>query len=381
MLTSIRPAGNQINIKPSAFNANRFTPFSISLYQSGTASLAVAILASCKLKGVSNKKGEILLPAYACPDLISAVLFAGAIPILVDLEENSSFLSPCDLKSKITPNSIAIIVVNFLGITEQIGLIKNICEIHQLYLINDSAQWFPKTSGSKDWPGDFNIISFGRGKPVNLLHGGAVLTKNNGHLQALKQINLSIANNYGKYSVSLKIRIYNLVILPFFYGFLTRIPGLEIGETKFTELTTITKMNGYYLSLLENNIEKYISLKTNFEIIHQKLQSISNPKVIDLLPMRSDYEGIALLRYPLLITDKAIRDKFYEETANLGVSTLYKRPLNEIKGLEHLLCSQRIYPNASNFADHLVTLPTHENAREPVIKKIFNKLKIILSKE
>jgi len=71
LLKSYRPAGNKIHIQPSSFNTNRFSPLSINFYQSGTASLAAAIIASRKLKGFTNKKSEVLLPAYACPDLVS----------------------------------------------------------------------------------------------------------------------------------------------------------------------------------------------------------------------------------------------------------------------------------------------------------------------
>lgn len=379
MLKSYRPAGNPININPSSLQASRFSPLNINFYQSGTASLAAAIIASCELKNLSDKKNEILLPAYACPDLISSVLYAGATPVLIDLQENSPFLSLDDLDNKITASSTAIIAVNFLGIAEQIESIKKICEQHRLYLINDSAQWFPKTSAIENWPGDFNIISFGRGKPVNLLHGGAVITKNNDYLRELENIDVSLVEDKGQYSAAAKIHMYNLVIQPFFYAAVTRIPGLKIGETTFTKLTTITRMNSYYFSLLEKNIEEYNARTTNHELIHQNLLNISHHKIVDLFPATANDKNIALLRYPMLITDKEIRDRFFDRTKNLGVSKMYRCPLNEIRGLEYILKSQNHYPNAKNFANNLVTLPTHQDIQSSVINKIFYHIKRILS--
>lgn len=379
MFKYYRPAGNRILIKPSPFNADRFSPLSIKFYQSGTASLASAIIASRKLKGLSNKTPEVLLPAYACPDLISAVLFAGAKPILVDLQKNSFLLSTSDIAKKITPNSIAIIAVNFLGLSDQLTVLKKLCVIHQLFLINDSAQCFPKVISPKNWPGDFNIISFGRGKPVSLLHGGAVITKNDENLKSLEQVDLPLQNSKHNFIKALKIRIYNIVVRPFFYGILTHLPGINIGETKFTELAAITKIDSYSYSLLENNIKKYLTLKTNHEMIHQKLLNINNPKIIDLYPADVDNKAVTLLRYPFLITNKKLRDNFLNATEHLGVSIMYKRPLNEIDGLEDTLDSQINYPNASNFADHLVTIPTHEGIPESVINSIFDKLTTVLS--
>ena len=42
-------------------------------------------------------------------------------------------------------------------------------------LIEDSAQAFPRDGGGDFWQGDLVVLSFGRGKPVSLLGGGAVL--------------------------------------------------------------------------------------------------------------------------------------------------------------------------------------------------------------
>lgn len=377
MLITYRPAGNKITLRTSNFDTNLCNPLNINFFHSGTASLAAAIIVSCKLKGVNTSTAEILLPAYACPDLVSAILFSGAKPVLVDLQKNSTFLSVTDIEKKITDNSVAIISVNFLGISENTDHLQTICKQHNLYLINDSAQWFPGFSDITNWPGDFNIISFGRGKPVSLLHGGAVITTDLEKKQAIDELELSLDNNKESFPVWLKIHIYNTVIKPFYYGILTKIPGLNIGETRYKKLTAICKMDKEYLSLLPENIDKYSSRKTNQLLIHQKIKTFTDSKVIDLYKQNTDH---SLLRYPLLITDKPIRDKFLKETTYLGVTNMYKRPLNEIDGLENILNTKAVYTNASDFADHLVTIPTYEDIKPSVIDKVFNRLSYHLSR-
>jgi dTDP-4-amino-4,6-dideoxygalactose transaminase len=379
LLKYYRPVGNKILLKRSPFDANRLSPLNASFFQSGTASLAIAVIACCNLKSVDVKKAEILLPAYACPDLISAIIFAGARPVLIDLQERSTFLSLAEVEKHINQNTVAIIAVNFLGIKERVFELKTICESHHLFLINDSAQWFPKRTTNSDWPGDFNIISFGRGKPVSLLHGGAVITKELEKKQAIDKISVSSLDEKSNLSIYIKIFVYNLVIQPYLYGLISKIPGLNIGETKFTPLTIISKMDSGYLSVLEKNLEAYSSRKSVQHTIKTCLNRFEDSKIIDLCPDDLSFHEINLLRYPILITDHAIRDLFYEKAAYLGVSTMYRKPLNKISGLNDLLDSQKTYANATNFANHLITLPTHEGIEPWIIYKIFDLLEISLN--
>jgi len=379
LIKSHRPAGNLITLKLSHFDDRGFSPFRIKLYQSGTASLSAAILASIKLSNRSARVAEILLPAYACPDLVSAVLYARAKPVLVDLEQDSPHLSLSQVKEKITDRTVAVIAVNFLGIPEHYSQIRQICNERGLFFIVDSAQWFPITNDIQSWAGDFNIISFGRGKPVNLLSGGAVLTLQNEFYNALPDSNSEDISNIKRTLQMLKIILYNIAIQHYFYGIFTRIPGLNIGETIFKPLTVLSTMGPLHRRLIKSNIQKYQHQKSVLWEIHNKLKIISSHYLVDLLPENATEKNSVLLRYPILIKNKTIRDKFYLLTKDYGVSTLYTRPLNEISGLEKILGNQSLFPNASEFADFLVTLPTHEHVDERLIDKILAQLKQVLN--
>ena len=84
------------------------------------------------------------------------------------------------------------------------------------------------------------------------------------------------------------------------------------------------------------------------------------------------------MRYPILIKDKKARDRFYEQTKDYGTSLLYQSPLNQISGLENILDQDTVYPNANNFANHLVTLPCHEDIDKAVVDLITHKLHSLL---
>jgi dTDP-4-amino-4,6-dideoxygalactose transaminase len=85
------PVGRKIKlIKSEDDIENIFKPYWSSFYCSGTAALAVAIKVSIEYKDIQQP--EIILPAYGCPDLISATVYAGAKPVLVDLEHQRPWM-------------------------------------------------------------------------------------------------------------------------------------------------------------------------------------------------------------------------------------------------------------------------------------------------
>ncbi len=370
MFRVYRPAGNTILLKTSPFGEKHFAPYRFTFYQSGTAALSAAIAASIKVNGGVAEESEIILPAYACPDLVSAVLYAGAIPVLVDLAEDSSYFSLDKLSRAISVKTVAIIAVNFLGISERIKKLRLICEKQNLLLIVDSAQWFTTNKLQEEWSGDFNVISFGRGKPVNLLHGGAVITSKNIYHDTLQKKPPAHYSSIEHLKQILKIVTYNIVIQPLVYGIVSIIPGLHIGRTIFKPLNSISAMNHFHIKLIERNMSK-LNNQHLISLIHKKLALISNHILLDLLPDSTDANNALMLRYPILIKDKLVRDKFLEKAKNYGVSALYQRPLNQIAGLEEILDHTLHYPNANQFAEHLVTLPTHEDVDSNLLNMIF----------
>jgi len=373
-----RPAGNSIALKKAPVEANLFHPYRYRLFQSGTAALAAAIAASIQLKNVRDGKPEIILPAYACPDLLSAVLYAGAEPVLVDLEENSPGPSYKHVLNKITPDTVAIIAVNFMGLPGNLPQLRNACETNDLFLIYDCAQWFPLDK-EYNWPGDFNIISFGRGKPVNLLHGGAVIVDDSVAEKALPI--LTVAKSSAIYGLiqALKIRVYNFIIQPFIYRFVSQLPGLNIGQNLYKPLGTISEMSSFYTELIKHNVDRFRLQRNALQYLHKRITNISHPLLINLVAKELDGNPDYLLRYPILIKDKKIRDQFYEQTKDYGSSLLYQRLLNQIEGLENILGQEAVYPNASDFADHLVTLPCHEDIDNAVIDLIVTELCSVLN--
>ena len=364
MLSMLPPAGNRICLHPwrdtEGDIEGLFNPYRVRLYQSGTAALAAALAAAVARRPQSRP--EVLLPAYACPDLVSAVLYAGARPVLVDLSADTPWLDLPELEAKITGHSVAIIAVNFLGIQERLASLRAIADKADILLIEDSAQCLFDPVNGEGPRGDFIIQSFGRGKPVSLLQGGAVIYRDALLADGLPPSDQGRAISMaGRLSGVLKMLLYNALLTPRAYGLIDALPFLHIGATRFKPLLAMQSAGALVRSLLPANIDAYRARPSaTQERIRSMLEGPGMACVMDLARGLSSGSRPRLLRYPLLIADSQLRDALYRrmKKAGLGASRMYPAPLPEIAGLGQVIDPGE-YPGAERFARSILTLPTH----------------------
>lgn len=379
-LKTLRPVGNPIRLQRTSIDLSQFGRREVRFYQSGTAALAAALLSIKSIQAHKTNTPEVLLPAYACPDLISACVFAGVKPILVDLENHTCQMSLENTTLKVTADTVAIIAVRFLGIPERIKDLRNICHQHSLYLIEDSAQGFPVNSPDTYWEGDFTILSFGRGKPVNLLGGGAVLTGK----EFIKHLPFPKEEDHSGYLANIKyrqkLRLYNILIRPLVYNLVTRLPGLSIGDTRYKELSALNPIPCPLINYITSNINHYKSLANIGKRWHQLIASINTTKLIDLPKLTGHDFNQPLLRYPLLTATEQHRADLYKKLKRYGASIMYKESLHHIKGVPQIVLKQGSkLPVSEIFSKTLITLPTHAAVTDDTQKEILDIIRGIIS--
>lgn len=379
MFYCLPPAGNPVRWSSDVADADTprsvFSPYSPCYFQSGTAALAAALLVAKSGKPVARP--EVILPAYGCPDLVSAAVFAGLKPVLVDFEADRPWMAIEPLQSCVNENTVAIVAVNLLGISERFNQIRPIAERVNALLIEDSAQAFPGKNEACIWEGDLVVLSFGRGKPVSLLGGGAVLVKDRSLEQGLLSMRTTCNQEAGDSAFRLKTSLYNTLLNPRLYWLPASLPFLHLGETRYHPLHSISSMHNLKQGLLATNIEAYQSrsLNTQQEISRMVRKHaeccIDLPAICDISPERP------LLRYPVLVKQKRNRVLASLIAHGLGGSPMYPSVLPLIEGLDLILDSSLQYPNAADFAVNFMTLPTHDrvNAKDlGMIGEIFNRL-------
>ncbi len=138
---------------------------------SGTSALSLAVAALSIGPG-----DEVLLPGYFWVSCVAAVVRAGAIPRLVDVDDTFC-IDPADLERKIDGHTRAVLMVHMSGAPGAIDKVSEICRNHKLPLIEDCAQangasFHGKPAGSF---GDLAIFSFQLNKNITAGEGGLVV--------------------------------------------------------------------------------------------------------------------------------------------------------------------------------------------------------------
>ncbi|MBN2314665.1 MAG: DegT/DnrJ/EryC1/StrS family aminotransferase [Sedimentisphaerales bacterium] len=140
---------------------------------SGTSSLFVSLLAMGIQPG-----DEIIVPAYTFVATYSAVIYAGAIPVLAEIDE-SLCIDPRDIEARITPKTKAIIPVHMLGNPCAMESILDIADRHGLAVLEDACQaaggsYQGKKLGSIGRMGAFSLNVF---KTITAGDGGMIATR------------------------------------------------------------------------------------------------------------------------------------------------------------------------------------------------------------
>lgn len=144
------------------------------LVSSGTAALTVA-LASAGI-GAGD---EVIMPTFTFVASFESILALGAIPILVDIDDTLT-LSPKAVEAAITSKTKCVMPVHMCGSMADLRALKDICEKHNLILLEDACQAIGGTYEGKPLGsyGDIGCFSFDFVKTITCGEGGGVITNN-----------------------------------------------------------------------------------------------------------------------------------------------------------------------------------------------------------
>lgn len=348
----LRRGNPEARLQMQRFFGNR----TITLYASGTAALAQA-MAECAARSPASAP-EVIIPAYGCPDLVAACVHASVYPRLVDVAPSQWSYDPDSLKSSLTPDTVAIVSVNLLGIGDCSAGLSALCADRRIPLIQDSAQYLPR--GPEHWPGDYVILSFGRGKPMNLLRGGALVGAE-GDPQRLPAHPIRRTGKDVLLDSPAAAIAFNILTRPHLYRMVSALPGTGLGEVTYKPLDEAALLPERAWSRIGPAFERYRRRRSYRREIWDK--AIAEWSVMGITPLTcpGSPEQPEPLRLPLLAPDRAARDTIVDslEREGLGASRFYGAALTEIAGLPAEVAPQGPFPHATDLAHRLFTLPTH----------------------
>jgi dTDP-4-amino-4,6-dideoxygalactose transaminase len=150
----------------------------------GTSALHLAILAAGIQPG-----DEVITTPFTFVATVSAIDYARAKPVFVDIAKDSFTIDPAKIEAAITPKTKAILPVHLHGCPADMDPILEIAKKHKLIVIEDAAQahgaeYKGRRAGSM---GDLGCFSFYPGKNLGAYgEGGAVTTNNAAFAKTLR---------------------------------------------------------------------------------------------------------------------------------------------------------------------------------------------------
>lgn len=142
------------------------------LTSSGTTALSTAMA----VMGVGYGD-EVIMPTFTFVASFEAIIAAGAVPVLVDIDETLC-LDPKAVEAAITPKTKMVMPVHMCGSMAQLDELKAICDKHSLLLLEDACQAIGGSFNGQmlGTIGHGGTFSFDFVKTITCGEGGAFLT-------------------------------------------------------------------------------------------------------------------------------------------------------------------------------------------------------------
>lgn len=151
-----------------------------SKYAAGLTSGTAAIHMALKAVGV-GKDDIVFCPTFTFSATANPIIYQGATPVFIDSDEETWNMDPEMLEKAFEkyPNVKAVLVVHLYGLSADMDKIMNICNKHNVPVIEDAAEslggyYKGKHTGTF---GDFGVFSF-NGNKIITTSGGGMLVSN-----------------------------------------------------------------------------------------------------------------------------------------------------------------------------------------------------------
>ncbi len=135
----------------------------------------VAFRAGLESLGIAGS--EVVLPACTCPSMANAVIASGNKPVFADVSAENFCINPDSAEKSLTSKTRVVVPTHMLGYQADVRSIRSRIGDPKILIVEDFAQFLlPKEQMNPIFSGDFGIMSFSRGKPINTISGGLLVT-------------------------------------------------------------------------------------------------------------------------------------------------------------------------------------------------------------
>ena len=315
----------------------------------GTASLHLAIAALNIGKGM-----EVILPAHTMMSSATAIVYTGAIPVLVDVERDSWNMDVTQIEKKITKKTKAMMPVHIYGLPVDMDPVIKLAKQYNLAIVEDAAESTGATYKNRltGTLGDFGCFSFYANKIITTGEGGIVLTNDDelaAHARLLKDMAHSPKQRFLHEEIGFNYRMTNM--------------QAALGLAQLEEL------------------DKYLKIKLWMAGMYNKL--LSGLEGITL-PVEKPCAKNVYWMYGILIEDSfgISREQFMVELLDRGVdSRTFFVPMNKQPALLKMgLFKRERYPIADEIGEKGLYIPSGLAITKAQIEKVCEAIIVVHKK-
>jgi len=386
------------------------------LVSSGKAALTVILRA---LHGLHPERDEVLIPAFICYSVPSAIVRAGLKIKLCDVNPDTLDFDYDELGKKIqydtkgrvraavdqvqrtasnenfpyesnsngietvfigkdTGQLLAVIPAHLFGLPANVEKTRSLVADPAVSVVEDAAQAFGAIGNGKKSGtlGDVNFFSLGRGKALSTVEGGIILTDRDDIADRIGAC-LSDTQKYNALElIRLIINAISLILFqrPSLFWFPKTLPFLRVGDTIYDRRFKIRKISAFQAGMAKNWQSKLEKFHESRKKNSRHWTSLAYSDAFYCYRSKNGADP-NLLRYPVKIADKNILESILKssQTEGLGIMPTYPESINGINELRDVFMGQ-IFPGAEKLPHQLITLPIHPYVSHKDIKKISNLL-------
>jgi dTDP-4-amino-4,6-dideoxygalactose transaminase len=340
----------------------------LRLYASGREALRCALTLAAR-----DGRDEVIVPAYTCFSVASAVVAAGLRVRLVDVTSRGQ-IDPEAFARLPLERVAAVVVCNLFGIPEPVRRIRAIAQAAGVAVVDDAAQALGSVGeeGPVGARGDYGLLSFGRGKPLSALGGGAVVWSGTTEGPADPG-----PPKLARAKALVRAIGYDLALHPIAFRCLSSIPGLGVGATLFDPGFDHGPIDGASVLLAAALLPRLSSegrgRAERAEGLARRIVDETGFEALLATPTSAGVYPRLALRAP---SGKA-RDTAWRELDALGVgaSAMYPSALESVDGLRPFLVGAGPCHEATDLAARILTLPTHGKLNGDLLERALDVLR------
>jgi perosamine synthetase len=329
---------------------------------SGRAALATILRAM----GETSDKNEVIIPAYTCFSVPSAIVKAGLKIRLCNINRETLDLDLGDLAKTDWRRVLCVVPSSLFGLPSNLPEIARIAKEHGAWVIDDAAQSLGGMVGGlkSGTGGDAGLFSLGRGKVISTYEGGIIVTNSDEMAQRFSRnpLMLNVKTRWSGNSTLIKLLGYSILLHPRFFWIPNRMPFLELGTSKFDPDFAMGVLSGLQTAIGGSVFRKLDhwndQRRRNAKVLHEALND--PPGLIIPKPLQDSYP--IYLRFPILVMNPQLRERIYSSLiANgIGASKAYPTGIHQIAAVaSYLVNPGERFPQTDLVASSILTLPTH----------------------